>query len=92
MGADVPKIGDEVRRVTYASLCELVVCRRSLSHDDNPPDGGSWELLCVYCPRNEHLRYADYTSASGSEAGDAEAASATFNPFAGLKGLLKRGD
>ena len=35
------------------------------NHDNNPPDGSNWELLCIYCHENEHARYED--SKSGSE-------------------------
>ena len=26
------------------------------NHDNNPPDGSNWELLCLYCHDNEHSR------------------------------------
>jgi len=77
------------REFTRANLLELTVHHRNHNHDDNPPDGSNWEMLCVYCHDNEHSRYIDHTGVSASLAEDAPAA-ATSNPFANLKALLKR--
>ena len=41
------------REFTRANLRELTVHHRNHDHDDNPPDGSNWELLCVYCHDNE---------------------------------------
>ena len=79
------------REFTRANLQELTVHHRNHDHDDNPVDGSNWELLCVYCHDNEHSRYIDHTGVSASAAEDATA-TATANPFANLKTLLKRGD
>ena len=77
------------REFTRANLQELTVHHRNHDHDDNPADGSNWELLCVYCHDNEHSRYIDHTGVSATAAEDA-LAPATGNPFAQLKGLLKR--
>jgi hypothetical protein len=77
------------REFTRANLQELTVHHRNHNHDDNPPDGSNWELLCVYCHDNEHSRYIDHTGVSAGSAEDAPAA-AKSNPFANLKTLLKR--
>ncbi|MCP4632078.1 MAG: HNH nuclease family protein, partial [candidate division Zixibacteria bacterium] len=37
-------------------LRELTVHHMDHDHDNNPPDGSNWELLCLYCHENEHLR------------------------------------
>jgi hypothetical protein len=37
-------------------LRELTVHHKDGNHDNNPPDGSNWELLCVYCHENEHAR------------------------------------
>lgn len=76
------------REFTRENLHELTVHHRNHNHDDNPADGSNWELLCVYCHDNEHSRLID--SAHGSLANDA-AATATHNPFADLKSMLKKG-
>jgi len=36
------------REFTRANVQELTVHHRNHNHDDNPPDGSNWELLCVY--------------------------------------------
>jgi 5-methylcytosine-specific restriction endonuclease McrA len=77
------------REFSRANLQELTVHHRNHDHDDNPPDGSNWELLCVYCHDNEHSRYIDHTGVSATAAEDTPAP-ATGNPFAQLKGLLKR--
>jgi hypothetical protein len=70
-------------------LHELTVHHKDHNHDNNPPDGSNWELLCIYCHDNEHSRdqvsdaldqdVPDISSESGGGA----------NPFAGLGALLK---
>lgn len=75
------------RTFTRANLRELTVHHRDHDHDNNPPDGSNWELLCVYCHDNEHSRYIDHVAGDGETA----VAAATGNPFAGLKDLLARG-
>jgi hypothetical protein len=44
------------REFTRANLRELTVHHRDHNHDNNPPDGSNWELLCLYCHDNEHQR------------------------------------
>ena len=49
-------------------LQELTVHHKDMNHDNNPPDGSNWELLCIYCHENEHARYEDSKAGnSGSE-------------------------
>ena len=38
---------------------ELTVHHKDGNHDNNPPDGSNWELLCIYCHENEHARVED---------------------------------
>ncbi len=68
---------------------ELTVHHKNHNHDDNPADGSNWELLCLYCHDNEHQKYLDAESL-GKTSGTAEKPSATYRPFAGLDGLLKK--
>jgi hypothetical protein len=68
---------------------ELTVHHKDHNHDNNPPDGSNWELLCIYCHENEHSRYLDaewYEKGGSNDEG-----SATFDnkPFAALEALLK---
>ena len=75
------------REFTRSNLHLLTVHHRDHNHDNNPPDGSNWELLCIYCHENEHARYLD-SAAGGTSASGAEP-NATYRPFAELKGLLK---
>ena len=77
------------RSFTQANLRELTVHHRDHNHDNNPPDGSNWELLCLYCHDNEHRRYLEADANPGATGGP-ESAPATYNPFANLKALLKR--
>jgi 5-methylcytosine-specific restriction endonuclease McrA len=79
------------REFNHKSLCELTVHHRDHNHDNNPPDGSNWELLCLYCHDNEHSRYIDQVR-YGSSAAENQTATATFKPFADLKSLLKKKD
>ncbi len=35
---------------------ELTVHHVDHNHDNNPPDGSNWALLCIYCHDHEHTR------------------------------------
>ena len=78
------------REFSGKRLKELTVHHRDHNHDNNPPDGSNWELLCIYCHDNEHGRlevadaYEGTTSATGSTPSDF-----SHNPFAALGDLLK---
>ena len=78
------------REFTRSNLQQLTVHHRDHNHDNNPPDGSNWELLCVYCHDNEHSRYLEADAATGGPASQPESRPATHNPFANLKSLLKR--
>ncbi|MCL4744595.1 MAG: YajD family HNH nuclease [Burkholderiaceae bacterium] len=77
--------GGCARTFTHANLQQLEVHHKNGNHDDNPPDGSNWELLCTYCHEHEHSKIKD-------SAGRADSASApkgsTFNPFADLKAMM----
>lgn len=77
------------REFTRANLQQLTVHHRDHNHDNNPPDGSNWELLCVYCHDNEHARQLDSAGRS-TIAGGEPASRATYQPFADLKSRLKR--
>ncbi len=74
------------REFTRANLRELTVHHRDHNHDNNPPDGSNWELLCLYCHDNEHQRLLE---AAGGGDGKAGGSIATHSPFANLKGMLE---
>lgn len=73
------------------NLHELTVHHRDHDHDNNPPDGSNWELLCRYCHDNEHARHADLVRGEGVSLKHEETAAATHRPFSALKDLLKPG-
>jgi len=75
------------REFTRANLRELTVHHRDHNHDNNPPDGSNWELLCLYCHDNEHQRQLE--AAAGHGTGPSKGpAPATHSPFADLKKKL----
>ena len=74
------------REFTHANVRELTVHHRDHNHDNNPPDGSNWELLCLYCHDNEHQRQVEAAGAGGQAKGGKRGA--THAPFADLKSLL----
>ena len=75
------------REFTRVNLRELTVHHRDHNHDNNPPDGSNWELLCLYCHDNEHQRQLE---AAASDSGpDGSGTMATHSPFANLKAMLR---
>jgi HNH endonuclease len=73
-------------------LRELTVHHRDGNHDNNPPDGSNWELLCVYCHENEHARITDAAAGGGGPASGVagEVAPATSKALQGLGELLRK--
>jgi len=68
-------------------LKELTVHHKDHDHDNNPPDGSNWELLCVYCHDNEHekLKMKGY---GGGTSANAETAPSIANPFDALGSIF----
>lgn len=79
------------REFSGKKLRELTVHHRDHNHDNNPPDGSNWELLCIYCHDNEHSRIevAESYGGGGSSQND-EKSSAGHRPFENLAALLAR--
>ena len=76
------------RTFTHKNLHELTVHHRDHNHDNNPPDGSNWELLCLYCHDNEHQRQLELARQGPSKPKPATVA--TGNPFADLKTLMEK--
>jgi hypothetical protein len=76
------------REFTRDNVQQLTVHHRDHNHDNNPPDGSNWELLCVYCHDNEHQRLLEADAGSGTDTG--KASSSVHQPFADLKSLLNK--
>lgn len=75
------------RTFSQADVQLLTVHHKDHDHDNNPPDGSNWELLCVYCHENEHRRVLD----SGGRSDDRSVPRpSTYRPFTDLQALLQR--
>ncbi|MDX9785703.1 MAG: YajD family HNH nuclease [Desulfobacterales bacterium] len=85
-----PKIcGRCGREFEGKKLRELTVHHKDHNHDNNPPDGSNWELLCIYCHDNEHSRHEVAEAYDGSTMEKDTLESDSYRPFATLAGLLK---
>ena len=77
------------REFTGKRLRELTVHHKDHNHNNNPPDGSNWELLCLYCHDNEHSRYLDQEWHDEATPGGEQKPPSTYRPFAGIEALLK---
>ncbi len=77
------------REFTDKRLRELTIHHKDHNHDNNPPDGSNWELLCLYCHDNEHSRYLDAEWHDGPTPGGEKEPPSTYTPFADLQTMLK---
>lgn len=75
------------REFSGRRLRELTVHHRDGDHDNNPPDGSNWELLCIYCHENEHARFEDARAGGGGVEKGAVSV-AKHRALAGLRDLL----
>jgi hypothetical protein len=71
-------------------LRELTVHHKDHDHDNNPPDGSNWELLCHYCHDNEHSRYSVAEWSDDPVPEGVQTTLSTYSPFAGLGALLNK--
>jgi len=79
------------REFSGKKLRELTVHHRDHNHDNNPPDGSNWELLCIYCHDNEHDRL-EVAESYDERMATKETFESDFShkPFAALGELLKK--
>jgi len=77
------------REFSGKKLKELTVHHRDHNHENNPPDGSNWELLCIYCHDNEHSRYLDAEWYGPEAPGGNQDPSSSHRPFSGLAALLE---
>ena len=77
------------REFSGRKLRELTVHHKDHNHDNNPPDGSNWELLCMYCHDMEHCRYQDDEDYGDEPRSDDRDPASAYRPFAALKDLLK---
>ncbi|MDP3283879.1 MAG: YajD family HNH nuclease [Desulfobacterales bacterium] len=78
------------REFSGKKLKDLTVHHRDHNHDNNPPDGGNWELLCLYCHDNEHSRHLDAEWYGAVVPGGVQEPASSKKPFSGLAALLKK--
>jgi hypothetical protein len=78
------------REFSGKRIRELTVHHKDHNHDNNPPDGSNWELLCIYCHDYEHTKYLDEELYPEERAAGRREAPETYRPFADLAELLKR--
>lgn len=74
------------REFSGKRLKDLTVHHRDHNHDNNPPDGRNWELLCIYCHDHEHEKYL-MRGHGGLPTDTTLPPSTLFNPFDRLEGL-----
>lgn len=70
-------------------LRELTVHHKDHNHNNNPPDGSNWELLCLYCHDHEHSRGVQDDRSKETPDDRQQQASLGHAPFAALADLLK---
>ena len=75
------------REFTHTNLRELTVHHRDHNHNNNPPDGSNWELLCLYCHDHEHEKNG-MAGFGGGGTQDGPAPSTLFNPCGQRDGLI----
>ena len=73
------------RSFSGATLKELTVHHKDHNHQNNPPDGSNWELLCIYCHDHEHEKHK--MKGLGT-AGDDSVSRGSFPAFEGLDQLF----
>jgi hypothetical protein len=77
--------GSCAREFSGKGLKELTVHHKDHNHDNNPPDGSNWELLCIYCHDNEHEKHK-MKGYGGTN--DVSFKAGGFSAFDGLDALL----
>lgn len=77
------------REFSGKKLKELTVHHKDHDHNNNPPDGSNWELLCIYCHDHEHEKYKLKGYVDGSAPAEGPATAPIANPFEKLDDLLK---
>jgi hypothetical protein len=77
------------REFSGLRLRELTVHHKDHNHENNPPDGSNWELLCMYCHDHEHEKHKMAGYGGGADSGGESGSAPIANPFEGLDKLLK---
>ena len=85
-----PVCGRCAREFEGKKLRELTVHHKDHNHDNNPPDGNNWELLCLYCHDHEHTRGVQEQRGEDSCSGQESGPTLAHSPFAALGDKLKK--
>ncbi len=85
------------REFSGKKVRELTVHHKDHDHDNNPPDGSNWELLCIYCHENEHARdqvaeWYDHNTPDRPNSTEMKDKGSGNHPFAGLADMLNKKD
>lgn len=70
-------------------LRELTVHHKDHNHDNNPPDGSNWELLCLYCHDHEHTRGVQEQRSNDGPSERQDQPTLAHSPFAALADKFK---
>jgi len=76
------------REFSGKRLKELTVHHKDHNHENNPPDGSNWELLCIYCHDHEHEKLIDAKLRTAGSSTELPQAPGLANPFGSLDSLL----
>lgn len=76
------------REFSGKKLSELTVHHKDHNHDNNPPNGSNWELLCIYCHDHEHTRSVQVDRSSATQ--EESKPTLAHSPFAALGDRLKQ--
>lgn len=79
------------REFSGARIRELTVHHKDFDHDNNPPNGSNWELLCTYCHEQMHLGKTSDDIGQVTPRNRDQPVS-THRPFANLEALLKQNE
>jgi 5-methylcytosine-specific restriction endonuclease McrA len=77
------------REFSGKKLRELTVHHKDHNHENNPPDGSNWELLCIYCHDHEHEKYKLKGYVDGLIPVEEPKRSPIANPFEKLDDVLR---
>ena len=78
------------REFSGRNVRELTVHHRDHNHNNNPPDGSNWELLCIYCHDHEHTRSIQEQRPPEESSSPGQQKSLSHSPFAELAKSLNR--
>ncbi|APG28137.1 restriction endonuclease [Syntrophotalea acetylenivorans] len=84
-----PVCGRCSREFEGKNLRELTVHHIDHNHDNNPPDGSNWELLCIYCHDHEHTRGVQEDRSTEGPTAQIDRPSLGHSPFAALADKFK---